>query len=184
MERHIIDSPEGMRALAHPLRLAILRHLRSTGPATVTSLARQLEVSTASVSYHVQQLAKYGFVAAAPELARNRKESWWQATAQHSEWSAEAFGDEGVEAAGLLWREVASFHAAQIDEYQREARDWGPQWAAVTGPRDFRLHLTPHDMGALLDEIDSLVKRYQTAQTNQPDEAATATLVVYSYPHK
>jgi DNA-binding transcriptional ArsR family regulator len=184
MDRHIIDSPEGIRALAHPLRLAILRHLRRAGPATVTSLATQLDVGTASVSYHVQQLAKYGFVTAAPHLARNRKESWWQATAQHSEWAPEAFGDEGMEAAGLLWREVASFHTAQIDEYQRNAQDWGPQWAAVTGPRDYRLHLAPHDMAALLDEIDSLVKRYQTAQPNQPDEAAAASLVLYSYPHK
>lgn len=79
------DSPElrqlsdaaALRALRHPLRKRIMRVLNRDGPATATSLARVLDENTGATSYHLRQLAAYGFVEEAPEHGTGR-ERWWR----------------------------------------------------------------------------------------------------------
>lgn len=51
-----------MRALAHPLRLRILRVLGEIEPATATQIAAEVGESVANCSFHLRTLAKYGFV--------------------------------------------------------------------------------------------------------------------------
>jgi DNA-binding transcriptional ArsR family regulator len=59
-----------LKALAHPLRVQILRVLELRERASVTTLAAELGESTGATSYHLRQLARHGFVeetdAAAP----------------------------------------------------------------------------------------------------------------------
>lgn len=69
-------SLEAIRLLAHPMRQRIERELRN-GPVNATALARALGESTGVTSYHLRQLAKYGFVEEIPERARGR-ERWWR----------------------------------------------------------------------------------------------------------
>ena len=49
------------KALAHPLRRRILAELRRE-PASATTLAQALGESTGATSYHLRELAKYGFI--------------------------------------------------------------------------------------------------------------------------
>src|SRR6478609_3560973 len=58
----ITPTPQMLRALAHPTRLTMLGMLRIDGPATATSLATRLGINTGQTSYHLRQLAHYGFV--------------------------------------------------------------------------------------------------------------------------
>ena len=51
-----------MRALAHPLRLAILDAMRNEGELTATRAAELLHQSPGNMSWHLQTLAKYGFI--------------------------------------------------------------------------------------------------------------------------
>src|ERR1700722_6115346 len=57
-----ISDPKAIRALAHPLRLDLLELLAAGGPATAAHCGRMLGESQASCSFHLRQLAKYGFV--------------------------------------------------------------------------------------------------------------------------
>ena len=63
--RDIADA-RSMRALAHPLRLRLLEYLALRGPLTATQCAELVGESPASCSFHLRQLAKYGFVEAGP----------------------------------------------------------------------------------------------------------------------
>ncbi len=72
-----ISDPKAIRALAHPLRLDLLDLLVATGPATAAQCGRILGVSQASCSFHLRQLAKYGFVADA-EPGSDRRERLWR----------------------------------------------------------------------------------------------------------
>ncbi|MEU7908633.1 helix-turn-helix domain-containing protein [Actinoplanes sp. NPDC049118] len=65
-----------MRALAHPIRLRIFALLSETGPASVSALAGQTGESTASVSYHLSQLARFGLVEEAVEARTGRERPW------------------------------------------------------------------------------------------------------------
>src|SRR5689334_12619211 len=61
--------PDGrsLRALAHPLRLRLLGLLRMDGAATASQLAARTGQSSGATSYHLRQLAAYGFVIEEPD---------------------------------------------------------------------------------------------------------------------
>ncbi|MGY0059943.1 ArsR/SmtB family transcription factor [Streptomyces sp. LZ34] len=77
-ERRTISDPAALKALAHPLRLKILRHLGTSGPATSTTLASALGENTGTLSYHLRQLERGGFIEDIPERSSGR-ERWWRA---------------------------------------------------------------------------------------------------------
>ncbi len=72
-----ISDPKAIRALAHPLRLDLLDLLVAVGPATAAQCGRILGVSQASCSFHLRQLAKYGYVQDAGP-GRDRRERQWR----------------------------------------------------------------------------------------------------------
>src|SRR4051794_27883368 len=60
-KRREVRDPRALRALAHPVRLELLERL-TDGPLTATQAASIVGESQASCSFHLRQLAKYGFV--------------------------------------------------------------------------------------------------------------------------
>ncbi|WP_206155759.1 ArsR/SmtB family transcription factor [Cellulomonas taurus] len=66
-----------LKALAHPLRTAMLSRLMDHGSATATQLAKELGESTGQTSYHLRQLERHGLVEDDPEHAGGR-ERWWR----------------------------------------------------------------------------------------------------------
>ena len=70
--------PRTLRGLAHPLRVRMLNLLRERGPSTASRLAGLLGQSSGATSYHLRQLAAYGFVEEDPERGTAR-ERWWRA---------------------------------------------------------------------------------------------------------
>lgn len=55
-----------LKALSHPTRLRILTVMSDTEPVTVGQIAEQLGESAGTVSYHLKQLEKAGFVTQTP----------------------------------------------------------------------------------------------------------------------
>ena len=82
-----------VRALAHPLRLDLIEVLGMLGPATAARCGRQLGVSQASCSFHLRQLAKYGFVEEA-EAGPDRRERVWQLTDFEQSWRSGPVTDQ------------------------------------------------------------------------------------------
>jgi DNA-binding transcriptional ArsR family regulator len=73
-QREIRD-PQVLRAMAHPVRISIVEQLAMTGAATATELSEQIGESAANCSWHLRQLAKYGFVEEA-EGGTGRQRPW------------------------------------------------------------------------------------------------------------
>ncbi len=76
-EPFLLDDPARLKALAHPMRRLILRHLNIHGPATSTTIGELLGAKTGTTSYHLRQLEKYGFIEEIPERSGGR-ERWWR----------------------------------------------------------------------------------------------------------
>ncbi|MEV0380000.1 helix-turn-helix domain-containing protein [Nonomuraea sp. NPDC050643] len=76
-EPYVLDDPERLKALAHPMRRRMLSHLGAHGPATSTTLGELLGAKTGTTSYHLRQLEKYGFIEEIPERSSGR-ERWWR----------------------------------------------------------------------------------------------------------
>ncbi len=88
-----ITDPLTVRALAHPLRLDLIEVLGTLGPATAARCGRQLGVSQASCSFHLRQLAKYGFVEEA-EPGPDRRERVWRLTDFEQSWQSGPVTDQ------------------------------------------------------------------------------------------
>lgn len=61
-----ITDPEAVLMLANPLRMRLLSELSRRGSARVTDLARHFDQPANTVSFHLRQLARFGFIEQAP----------------------------------------------------------------------------------------------------------------------
>ncbi|MFC7244664.1 helix-turn-helix domain-containing protein [Catellatospora aurea] len=167
--------PRTLRGLAHPLRVRLLGLLRERGPSTATLLAAQLGQSSAATSYHLRQLALYGFVTDEPARGNNR-ERWWRAahrgtTVDHVE--PESFGD--FEA---YLRAVAAQYAARVDRALDEYATRPPQWQRVGTISDWTGQLTPEETKELQADLFAVFERYRRFDLDSPAPEGTARVHV------
>src|SRR5258705_10560118 len=73
-----------LRALAHPVRIRLLEELALTGPMTATELAARVGESAANCSWHLRQLARYGYVEEAGGGAGRRRP--WRVVITRNSW--------------------------------------------------------------------------------------------------
>jgi DNA-binding transcriptional ArsR family regulator len=83
MDKRKLRDPRELRALAHPVRLRLLQVLYERGTATATELAEPVGESPSNCSWHLRQLAKYGFVEEAGGTGRQRP---WRPTSLSLTW--------------------------------------------------------------------------------------------------
>jgi len=70
-----LTDPKAIRALAHPVRWALLEAIGQAGTLTATQASEMLEESPANCAFHLRTLAKYGFVEEAGG-GRGRERPW------------------------------------------------------------------------------------------------------------
>src|SRR5579863_2652760 len=76
-QSHEIRDVEELKAFAHPMRQRILRRMHEAGPATATTLARDLGENSGIMSYHLRLLAEHDFVREVAGSGQGR-ERWWE----------------------------------------------------------------------------------------------------------
>lgn len=170
---------EAIRLLAHPLRQRIERELRK-GPVTATSLAHALGESTGLTSYHLRQLAKYGFVEEVVGAGRGR-ERWWRFVPkdrrfpERPEQSPEmrAVLDELVHRE--LTADVARFAGAVTSD------GTGP-WAAALPYSRGSIRLTTEELREFFEAYIALLARYQRPAEDTPPGARTVQTRFFAYP--
>jgi DNA-binding transcriptional ArsR family regulator len=77
-EQRRVHDPKILRAIAHPARSRILDELHASGPLRAADVSRLLDVPANQASFHLRQLAKYGLVEPAPELAKDGRDRVWR----------------------------------------------------------------------------------------------------------
>ncbi|GGU66652.1 winged helix-turn-helix domain-containing protein [Streptomyces lavendofoliae] len=174
--------PRSLRGLAHPLRIRLLSALRHHGPATASQLADRLGESSGATSYHLRQLASYGFVEDAPERGKGR-ERWWQAVHQGTSWDPALLDEEDAETRGavnVLLHEIATIHGQELSTWIGTMRDWSAEWVRNADLSDFTLRLGPQQVRELGERIHALVNSYRDAE---PDEdAAKVRVHLHAFP--
>src|SRR5215831_6200537 len=110
--RQITDA-RTMRALAHPVRIALLEELLLGGALTATEVGERIGESPTTCSFHLRQLAKYGFVEeAGGGKGRARP---WRITSAGMSFPNVHDDPEAEIAAGVLFRLVRE---RQFSRYQ------------------------------------------------------------------
>jgi DNA-binding transcriptional ArsR family regulator len=137
-----ISDPTAIRALAHPLRLDLLKVLGTQGPATAAQCGRMLGASQASCSFHLRQLAKYGLVEEAGPGSDRRERRWRLPDA-----SLTIRIEDGNDAAvsRRLGEVTVEQEMQAILDYSRLPDGAGPEWRRKTGAMAGMLALSPED---------------------------------------
>jgi DNA-binding transcriptional ArsR family regulator len=156
-----VTDVRALRALAHPLRSRLLAQLRLHGPATASQLGRTVGESSGSTSYHLRQLAAYGFVEEV-EGQGTARERWWRARHRVTSWhAAEIEAQEGgAEVEDELIRMQLDVRGRVLRAWQAQRRELDPAWTAVGSLNDCVLRLRPDQTRALADELNAVVARW------------------------
>jgi DNA-binding transcriptional ArsR family regulator len=184
LRRKELDAP-ALKALAHPLRVQILRTLEVRGQVSVTGLAGELGETTGAVSYHLRQLARHGLVEEGdPEQGTGvgRRRRLWRMAVDEIHISGHAFlADEDTrEAAGFLLREFESSRSRRLAHWFATATTWPEEWQQASSDMDGTLTLDPAQTRALADELKAVLDRYRQLP---PGEGARHVDVQYAvYP--
>ncbi|MFK4064953.1 ArsR/SmtB family transcription factor [Streptomyces sp. NPDC029674] len=152
-----------LRGLAHPLRMRLLSSLGIDGPATASQLAARLGESSGATSYHLRQLAEYGFVEDDPDRGKGR-ERWWRPAQQGIHTDAALMLDENPEVRGALstiLHEYATQRAQEVSTWIATRNEWPQDWQEASDLSDFALDLTPAQASELSRKIHELVEGYR-----------------------
>lgn len=178
-ERRTVESPEVLKALAHPLRLRILRHLGTAGPATSTTLATALGENTGTLSYHLRMLERSGLIEDIPERSSGR-ERWWRGVRgldirrpPQGELT-EAERAMSAELERMRMEEDVEL-ARQFTAGQAESEGW------MRGSRSLS-HLTKAELDAFHDDYLALLTRYARGPEDAPDDARPVLLRWFGLP--
>jgi DNA-binding transcriptional ArsR family regulator len=173
-----------VRGLAHPLRLKILGLLRTEGPATATTLATRLGLNTGATSYHLRQLAAYGFIVEDQRRGTGR-ERWWRAAHGTTYFDRETLsGDETGEA---FRRSIGQIYVERIQRATDEYATLPQEWREASSMSDWVLRLTPEETRQLTSELFDVLTRYRLHDPESsepvPPGAVPVSFQVQAIPH-
>ncbi|MEU8221648.1 winged helix-turn-helix domain-containing protein [Kribbella sp. NPDC048915] len=156
-------TPSVLAAIHHPLRRRLLDLLSADGPATASRLAAETGELVGNISHHLKVLASAGVIVEAPELARNRRERWWQLgdTAGYSRPVAGAAGDPAAEFVATSAEDANLAHqAAKVRQWFDLRDEFDEPWVRAVYATERWLTLTPAQLVELSERIEELVREY------------------------
>ncbi|MET9886275.1 helix-turn-helix domain-containing protein [Streptomyces sp. NPDC006430] len=186
-----LTDPASMRALSHPVRLALIEVLTLQGALTATQAGRLIDESPTTCSFHLRQLAKYGFVEeAGPMPGRSRpwritRLGWITSDARDDEEHAVAARHlDGMTLERQLQRHRAHGGDATPAPAPAPAPE-GPRPRATRGHAQTVWWVTPDEAAELQGQIDDLLQRYRDRlqdPATRPAGAVPIEVVVLTHP--
>jgi DNA-binding transcriptional ArsR family regulator len=162
-----VTDPLAIKALAHPVRLDLLELLATISPATAAQCGRILGVPQANCSFHLRQLAKYGFVEDAGP-GGDRRERQWRIVEPRPTIRIDSSGDQLVRR--QLEDLVLDREAAAVRAYTARERDESPSWRRALGITTAVAALTAEEATDLRAKWLALLEPYLRRDNDQqPD---------------
>jgi predicted ArsR family transcriptional regulator len=178
-----VTDPKAMRALAHPLRMALLELFGVSPTLTATQASDALGKSPANCAFHLRTLAKYGFVEEAGG-GRGRERPWRRV---HESLSVTAGRQQDPRARAAAEVLGSAFRDRWLERIRRAfaARAWPGEWdEAATASNSVRF-LTPAEAVEVTAELRQIVDRYRDRTydpASRPEGALPFDINVFSYP--
>ncbi|MCX5086468.1 helix-turn-helix domain-containing protein [Streptomyces sp. NBC_00401] len=173
-----------LKALAQPRRQQILQHLALHGPATSAMLARGLGLNTGATSYHLRELARYGFTeeSSAQGPSVGGRERWWRAVPGDRRFPPRSRQNPETR---LVMDELNHLsYAADLELFerlQRQGQDLG-EWADAFPYSRGTIRLTLPELRSFFEEFIALLNRYKRPDSETPDGARTVLTRLLAFP--
>ncbi|MEU9828747.1 winged helix-turn-helix domain-containing protein [Micromonospora chersina] len=153
-----ITDVETLRAFAHPLRLRILDAVGVHGPLTATEVAERVGESPANCSWHLRQLAKYGFVTEAGG-GTGRQRPWRLVTDGHR-WGNGEESPELARAGDAAARVLLDLEYRKLWDWMAARRQQSAEWRDAGFFSQFVSWYTADELQELQEELRALLARH------------------------
>lgn len=174
-----------IRALAHPVRMALLEALTREGPLTATQAADLVDESPANCSFHFRTLAKYGYVEEVPG-STGRSRPWRRKTLGQSIKNVELDDNSEASVAAQSLATLAQSRAFQkLLDFIPTARSFPKEWQSEAFSMDWLVYVTPSELREINDEIYEVMSRYRARTANldlRPEDARPVQLAAFGAP--
>ncbi|MEV4230893.1 helix-turn-helix domain-containing protein [Streptomyces bobili] len=183
-----------LKALAQPRRQRILEHLTLHGPATSATLARALGLNTGSTSYHLRELARYGFVeetdgeetdgeeGQARSSPSQHRERWWRVVPGDRRFPPRS--RQSPETRHVMDELNHHAYAADLDLFERLQRESaeGDPWADAFPYSRGTIRLTLPELREFFEEYIALLNRYKRPESETLTDARTLLTRFLAFP--
>jgi DNA-binding transcriptional ArsR family regulator len=164
-ETLVLDRPDQLKALGHPLRVRVLEMLGQEGEWQLTNreLAQRLGVDPGHLHFHVRMLLKAGLIELADGEGRGREKPY-RAVAKVFRVAPELLAAGGA----------SDLQAAMIDQVQRAHTLYSSEGLFRSAQLEVKLPIerAPELMTAFLED----------ARENEDDDADKVVLTVFAHP--
>ncbi len=179
-----VSDARTFRALGHPVRLALLETLAIEGPLTATEASERIGESPTTCSFHLRQLARYGFVEEAGG-GKGRARPWRLSIIGMR--SANVHDDPETEVAAAALAGLT--RERQLDRYRTwlsTRASYPREWRGAANEGDYLIWLTPEELVELNRELaEMLITRARERLTEpaaRPAGALPVELLLFTYP--
>ncbi len=183
--RKITDA-RTLRAIAHPVRIALLEALLHGGAQTATEAGEAIGESPTTCSFHLRQLAKYGFVEEAGG-GQGRARPWRLTSIGMS--FAPASGDPEAEAASRaalrLFRER---QLARYDTWLATRGAYPERWRDAATDSEYVFYLTSDELNQMNAELHEVMMRWSRLEGRlehpgrRPRGSVPVEALLFDYP--
>ena len=180
-----LTDARAMRALAHPVRIALLEALLHAGTLTATQASELVGESPANCAFHLRTLAKYGYVVEAGG-GKGRERPWRRAHVElHITTEQEDPGAAmAAEELGQFWLDTTLERAHSM---LTRRRTWPEEWrrTGLLGESEYIAYMTPDEAREFDAEVTQLYRRFEDRLDHperRPDGAMPIEMLLLNYP--
>ena len=171
-----------LRALAHPVRIAVYEELAISGAMTATELAKRIGATPTACSFHLRQLAKYGFVEEAGG-GKGRNRPWRLASLG---WNIPVADDPETQIAGDAVLRLSRERAfARYQRWQATKAGYAREWREAADDSDYLSYVTEEELNQVNQELHAVLERFRDRLTDparRPPGALPVETLLLSYP--
>ena len=153
-----VTDPLALRALAHPVRWKLIDVLASEGTVTATRCAQVLGESTATCSYHLGILAKYGYITRV--AGAQWREKPWKLARQDLGISASGEDQEQAAASRAAADAFVDHEMTRLRDAIRASADEPGEWQGTQRVMAATARLTAAEVRQAITEIGQVLARY------------------------
>jgi Helix-turn-helix domain len=184
-----LTDPKAIRALAHPVRWALLEALGQAGTLTATQASEMLGESPANCAFHLRTLAKYGFVEEAG--GGKGRERPWRQTYDRVSWRSRVDDPQASQAAEALDQVWLDRSMSRARHSLTSTTRWPKGLEDSMGATTTRLYVTAEEADQLYTEIQRAFQELLGPQNRfrerrdpklRPADAIPVEFVLMGYP--
>ncbi|NUR82626.1 MAG: helix-turn-helix transcriptional regulator [Nonomuraea sp.] len=172
MDQRRVTDVETLKALGHPLRVALYRELSFARVATASQLGKQVGEPVSLVSYHLRKLAAHGLIEEAAEQGADGRERWWRPTSDGIALYDRDFSTDpdGAAAYTAVSRVMLGQMHDMHRQYLAERSSWSEEWRSASFGSEYLPRLTPEELRAFGEELRAVGRRWEE-RSRAADEA-------------